>query len=103
MKLKEKIISRINNIWLGYSDKILHFLFGYFIASQFQVTGYYMIIPAIVAGTVKEYYDIKQDDLKLNAHNLLNADWACTVGGGFYAFFVYGLSAMGGIHLPGLI
>lgn len=98
-----KIIKRLKKLWQNYSDKIIHFLFGYFIASLFQVTGYYMLIPAVVAATGKEIYDIKRDNIPLKFTTLINADWMCTVTGAFVALFVYAVSLLGGVNLPGFI
>lgn len=99
-----KIIDKLKNIWLGYSDKIIHFLFGYFIASLFQGSGYYMIIPAFMAGTAKEYYDAKTNKLDIEMKTIFNTDWACTFAGGFTALFVYAVSLYTfGVHLPDFI
>ena len=98
------MINRLKTIWAGYSDKIIHFLFGYFIASQFQATGYWMVLPAVIAGTAKEIYDFKQSEEQFKLSKILNADWACTVTGGFIALWVYAISLyIGGVHLPGFI
>lgn len=98
----KKLIMWLNNIWKGYSDKILHFLVGYFIASMFQLSGTYMIIPAVVAGTAKELYDTKRDNLPKTFKNIINADWACTFAGGFIATWVYGVTRMiGGLPVIG--
>lgn len=97
------LINKLKNIWLRYSDKIIHFLFGYFIASTFQVTGYYMMLPVVVASTGKELYDLKRDNIPLKFTTLINADWMCTVAGGFIALFIYAVSLLGGVHLPGFI
>ena len=98
-----KIINKLKSLWQGYSDKIIHFLFGYFIASAFQVTGYYMMAPVVIAATWKELYDLKRDNIPVKFTTLINADWMCTVAGGFIALFIYAVSLLGGVHLPGFI
>ena len=104
MKLINKIKNRINNIWFNYYDKILHFLFGYLISSLFQGAGYFMIVPTVIVSTIKEYNDAKRDKLDIKFVNVVNADWMCTVAGGFAALFTYAVSLYYfGVNLPGFI
>lgn len=98
-----KIVNKLKSIWQGYSDKITHFLFGYFIASLFQATGYFMVVPTILAATGKELYDLKRDNVGIKFTTVVNADWMCTTAGGFIALFIYAVSLLGGVHLPGFI
>ena len=104
MKLINNIKKRINNIWLNYYDKILHFLVGYLIASLFQGAGYFMLLPTVIVSTLKEYNDAKRDKLAMKFVNIVNADWMCTVAGGFTALFIYAVSLYYfGVNLPGFI
>ena len=103
-KILTKIKNRINNIWFNYYDKILHFLVGYLISSLFQGAGYFMIVPTIIVSTLKEYNDAKRDKLVIKFVNVANADWMCTVAGGFAALFMYAVSLYYfGVNLPGFI
>jgi len=61
------------------------------------------MLPVVVAATGKELYDLKRDNIPLKFTTLINADWMCTVAGGFIALFIYAVSLLGGVHLPGFI
>ena len=52
-----------------------------------------MMAPVIIAATWKELYDLKRDNIPLKFTTLINADWMCTVAGGFIALFIIGLNA----------
>ena len=71
----------INIIDIGI-DKIVHFALGYMIADLFELTGFYSVLIALLAGISKELYD------KYYKHKVFDwFDLACTAGGGFIAFW----------------
>jgi hypothetical protein len=60
-------------------DKITHFLTGFFIAVWFPL--YWTVPAALVAGTLKELYDLK-------TYGKFDwTDWACTLSGGVAGAF----------------
>ena len=40
---------------------MLHFAAGFIIATVFQFWGFWMIIPAVIAGVAKELYDVSRN------------------------------------------
>ena len=65
------------------TDKIIHFLGGFFISTLFQSTGIYMILPAVLIGAGKELYDRYYKKTKFDW-----IDLAATVAGGFVAYLI---------------
>ena len=63
-------------------DKIAHFALGYMIADLCEKTGFYAVLIALLAGVSKELFD------KYVKHTVFDwFDLACTVGGGFVAYW----------------
>jgi len=65
-----------------HTDKILHFLTGFFIATLLQFANGWVILIALLAGLGKELYDQNKGG------EFDKADLACTVSGGFVAYIL---------------
>lgn len=65
------------------TDKLAHFLGGFFIATVFQFLGVLMIVPAIKVGLLKEMYDKYYKKTKFDWYDLVS-----TVAGGVVAYLV---------------
>jgi hypothetical protein len=70
-------------ITVVYTDKIIHFLGGFFISTCLQTGDISMVFPAVLVGTGKELYDKYYKKTKFDWVDLL-----ATVVGGFAAFWI---------------
>jgi hypothetical protein len=65
------------------TDKMLHFLAGFFIVTVFQFSLVVMIVSVIIIGGGKELYDLLVKRTKFDI-----VDLACTIAGGFIAYWI---------------